>query len=289
MPKKKETKVETEEQETVEPTEEVVEVAEVAEEDVAVEAEVLEKPKKKAAKAEKPEVKKEAEARRVKRGKKYRNVVEQIEKGREYSLEDAIDLLKKTAVSKFDSSVEIHVNLNVDPSNADHQVRGSVLMPAGLGKDKKVAVVASVEKEKEAKDAGADFVGGQDIIEKIEKGWLGFDVLVATPDMMPHVGKIGKILGTKGLMPNPKVGTVTTDVAKAIKEIKKGRANYKIDKSGILHAGVGKVSFKNEDLAENIKTFMDAIHHAKPASMKGTFIKTIHLTTTMGPSVKLEK
>lgn len=229
------------------------------------------------------------QGRSKKHGKKYRSVSEMIEKEKEYSIEEAVELLKKTAVSKFDSSVEIHVNLNVDPSNADHQVRGSVLMPAGLGKEKKIAVIANVDKEKEAKEAGADIVGGQDLVERIEKGFLDFDVLVATPDMMQHVGKVGKILGTKGLMPNPKTGTVTPDVAKVVKEIKKGRSNYKIDKSGILHSPVGKVSFKSEDLIENINTYMDAIHHAKPASLKGTFIKSIHLATTMGPSVKITR
>jgi large subunit ribosomal protein L1 len=248
------------------------------------------KPKKTEAKAtKKTEPKEPKEKIDKKHGKKYRAIAEVVEKGKEYSIEEAVEILKQTAVTNFDSSVEIHVNLNVDPSNAEHQIRGSILMPAGLGRDKKVAVIASIDKEKEAKEAGADVVGSLDLVERIQKGFMDFDVVVATPDMMAQVGKIGKILGTKGLMPNPKTGTVTNDVAKVVKELKKGRANYKIDKSGILHSPVGKVSFKNEDLVSNITTYMDAIHHTKPANLKGTYIKTIYLTTTMGPSVKIQK
>jgi large subunit ribosomal protein L1 len=222
-------------------------------------------------------------------GKRYREVAKLVEKGKEYELDEAIELLKKTVASKFDSSVEIHVNLNVDLENPDHQIRGSVSLPSGSGKEKKVAVVCGPDKEKDAKAAGAETVGGQELIAKIEKGWLGFDVLVATPDMMGALGKIGKILGTKGLMPNPKTGTVTAEVGKIVTEIKKGKADYRVDKGGVIHSAVGKVSFKSEDLKANIETFMDAIHHAKPASAKGSFVKSVFLTTTMGPSVKLSE
>jgi large subunit ribosomal protein L1 len=220
-------------------------------------------------------------------GKKYMNVAKLVDKTKEYELAEAIEVLKKTATTKFDSSVEIHVNLNVDLTNPDQQVRGSVSLPAGIGKEKKVAVVCGPDKAKEAKDAGAEEVGGQELIEKIEKGWLGFDVLVASPDMMGQLAKLGKILGTKGLMPNPKTGTVSPEVGKAVTEIKKGKADYRVDKGGVIHASVGKVSFKEADLVTNVEAFMDAIHHAKPGSVKGTFIKSVHLSTTMGPGVKL--
>jgi len=245
---------------------------------------------KKVAKDEKPEVRTaKLTPKKFQHGKNHRKSVELIERGKDYSIDEAIVLIKKTSQTKFDSTVEIHVNLNVDPSSADHQVRGSVSLPAGLGKAKKVCAIVSADKEKEAKDAGAETVGGQDIIAKIEKGWLDFEVLVATPDMMGFIGKIGKTLGTKGLMPNPKSGTVTNDPGKVITDIKKGRAEYKIDKQGSLHSAVGKVSFKEEDLKKNLEIYLDAVHHAKPASLKGTFIKSIYLTTTMGPSIKLSK
>lgn len=264
----------------------------IAEEEVVEEVTEPEEPK---APVKKAPVK-EAQVKKVvltpkkyQHGKKYRAVEAEIERGKEYPLDEAIVLVKKTATTKFDSTVEVHVNLNVDPSNAEHQIRGSVLMPSGLGKEKKVCAVVNAEKEKEAKAAGAETVGGQEVIEKIEKGWLDFDVLVATPDMMGALGKIGKILGTKGLMPNPKTGTVTPDPAKVIGEIKKGRAEYKIDKAGSLHAAVGRVAFTDEQLKQNIEAFMDVIQHSKPASLKGTFIQSVYLTSTMGPSVKLEK
>lgn len=234
-------------------------------------------------KSVKPNVKKHVH------GKNYRKIEGLVEKGKEYSLDEAVELLKKTSVSKFDGSVEVHINLNIDPANADHQVRGSVALPAGSGRTKKVCVVCDAGKEKEAKDAGAETVGGQNIIDKIEKGWLDFDVLVATPDMMGALGKIGKILGTKGLMPNPKTGTVTQDVGRVVTEIKKGRAEYRADAQGIVHTVIGKVSFSAKDLKDNYVTLMDAIHHAKPASLKGTFIKSIYLTTTMGPGIKLSE
>lgn len=241
----------------------------------------LDKEPAKVHKSVKPNVKKHVH------GKKYRKIEGLVEKGKEYPLDEAIGLLKKTSVSKFDSSVEVHTNLNIDPANADHQVRGSVALPAGSGRTKKVCVVCGADKEKEAKDAGAETVGGQNIIDKIEKGWLDFDVLVATQNMMGALGKIGKILGTKGLMPNPKTGTVTQDVGKVVAEIKKGRAEYRADAQGIVHSVIGKVSFSEKDLKDNYETLMDAIHHAKPANLKGTFIKSIFLTTTMGPGIKL--
>lgn len=253
---------------------------------------VEEGPKEKAKKAKvKPAQEKKVvlTPKKYQHGKKYRAVEEKIEKGKEYPLEEAVTLLKKTATTKFDSSVEIHVNLNIDPSNADHQIRGSVSMPSGLGKEKRVCAVVSADKEKEAKAAGADTVGGQEVIDKIEKGWLDFDVLVATPDMMGALGKLGKILGTKGLMPNPKTGTVTPDPQKAIEDIKKGKAEYKIDKAGSLHAAIGKVSFTEPQLKTNIEALMDVIHHSKPSSVKGTFVKSVYLTSTMGPSVRIEK
>jgi len=250
---------------------------------VAEDAEVEAPAEEKVHKSHKPNVKKNPH------GKKYKAVEGLVDKNKEYELDEAIALLKKTATTKFDSSVEIHMNLNLDLTNPEQQIRGSVSMPAGLGKAKKVCAIVGPEKEKEAKDAGADTVGGQDVIEKIEKGWMDFDVVVATPDMMPQIGKIGKTLGTKGLMPNPKTGTVTPEPGKAITEIKKGKADYRVDKTGTVHAAVGKVSFDDAKLKENIETFIDAIHKAKPASAKGTYLVSIFLTTTMGPSVKLVK
>lgn len=222
-------------------------------------------------------------------GKKYREVAKLIEKSKEYSIDEALSLIKKTSQTNFDATVEIHVNLNIDPSNAEHQIRGSVALPSGLGKEKRVCVITNIDKEKEARDAGADTVGGQEIINKIEQGWLDFDVLVATPDTMGLIGKVGKILGTKGLMPNPKNGTVTNELAKTIAEIKKGRAEYKIDKQGSLHSAIGKVSMKEDDLKANLEAYLSAVSHSKPNSVKGVFIKSIYLSTTMGPSVKVQK
>lgn len=222
-------------------------------------------------------------------GKKYRKIEGLVEKGKEYTLDEAIMLLKKTSISKFDGAVEIHINLNIDPANSDHQIRGSVVLPAGVGKEKKVAAVVSSDKEKEAKEAGAETVGGQNIIDKIEKGWLDFDVLVATPDMMGALGKIGRTLGTKGLMPNPKSGTVTQEIAKAIKEIKGGKVEYRIDKQGIIHAVIGRVSFEDQAIKDNFQTLLTAVHNAKPVGIKGTFIKSVHLTSTMGPGIRLSE
>lgn len=279
MTKKKEEIVETEQLEEV-----VEESKEVTVDPLAGEPqEEVEEEKVKEHKSHKPNVRKNPH------GKKYRAVEGLIEKDKEYELEEAIALLKKTATTKFDSSVEVHMNLNLDLTNPEHQLRGSVSMPAGLGKNKKVCAIVGIDKQKEAKEAGAEEVGAQDIVEKIEKGWLDFDVVVATPDMMPHVGRIGKILGTKGLMPNPKTGTVTPDPAKAIKEIKKGKADYRVDKTGTVHAAVGKVSFDEAKIKENIEAFTSAVQQAKPNSAKGTFVTSIYLTTTMGPSVKIIK
>jgi large subunit ribosomal protein L1 len=256
------------------------------------EKEVKKVPKKaeKTAKAEKPakEAKVKLKKSEKKHSKKYREVVTLVERDKEYSVEEAIDLAKKTSTTKFDSSVEVHIKLNVDIRNSEQQVRGSVTLPAGTGKNKVVTAIVSPSKEKEAKDAGAENVGGEDLIAKIEKGWLDFDVVVATPDMMPKLGKIGKILGTKGLMPNPKTGTVTNDVAKVIKDIKKGMVEYRPDVTGIVHVTIGKVSFAEKDLQENYKTLLDAITKARPSGVKGTYIKGISIATTMGPGIKVQ-
>lgn len=260
--------------------EEAIEKEEKEAEKVEEKEEEVEEPKKEH-KSVKPNVKKHAH------GKKYREVAKLVEKGKEYELDEAVALLKKTSNTKYDSTVEIHVNLNVDLTDSEQQVRGSVSLPAGSGQGKKIAVVCGSDKEKEAKAAGADTVGGQELIDKIEKGWLDFNVLVATPDMMGALGKIGKILGTKGLMPNPKTGTVTTEIEKTVGEIKKGKADFRLDKGGVVHSAVGKVSFKEEDIKANIGAFLTAIHNAKPQGVKGTFVKSVFLTTTMGPGIKL--
>lgn len=238
---------------------------------------------KKAAKPAKNKLKKSEK----KYARKYREAVALVEKTKEYTVNEAIDLMKKTSTTKFDSSIEIHVKLNIDVQNSEQQVRGSVVLPAGTGKTKKVLAIVGNAKEAEAKKAGADFVGGEELIAKIEKGWMEFEVVVATPDMMPKLGKIGKILGTKGLMPNPKVGTVTNDIAKVVEGIKKGMVEYRPDKTGAIHTVIGKVSFTEKDLETNYNALMDAIIKAKPSGVKGTYIKGISLATTMGPGVKI--
>ncbi len=221
-----------------------------------------------------------------KHSKKYRQAKELVEAGKEYSANEAMELAKKTSATKFDASIEIHVRLGVNPVAADQQVRGTVVLPHGTGKTKKIAVVCGTDKEKEAKAAGADKVG-ESLIAEIEKGKLDFDILVATPDMMPKLGKVGKILGTKGLMPNPKAGTVTAEVGNAVKELKAGRVEFRVDKNGIVHQVIGKVSFDQKKLEENFETFLGALKNAKPSGAKGTYVLSVTLATTMGPGIKI--
>ena len=224
----------------------------------------------------------------MKRGKKYNEVVKLVDKQALYDLSDAIDLVGKTSVTKFDGTVEAHIRLGVDSRHADQQVRGAVVLPHGTGKTVRVLVFAKGEKAEEALAAGADFVGAEDLIPKIQnENWFGFDVAVATPDMMGVVGRLGRVLGPKGLMPNPKAGTVTMDVTKAINDIKAGKIEYRLDKTNIIHVPVGKVSFGSEKLAENFQTLMSAIIKAKPAAAKGQYLKSVVLSTTMGPGIKV--
>ncbi len=222
------------------------------------------------------------------RGKSYLEVRKNVEPGMRYSLSEAVDLAVSGARAKFDETVEVAARLGVNPKHADQMVRGGVVLPHGLGKDVSVLVFAKGEKEKEAIDAGADFTGSDELIEKIQGGWLAFDRVVATPDMMGKVGKLGKILGPRGLMPNPKVGTVTFDVAGAVKELKAGKVEFRVEKAGIVHSPVGKVSFGVEKLTENILALIETIIKLKPTSSKGTYLKTISLSTTMGPGVKVD-
>jgi large subunit ribosomal protein L1 len=222
------------------------------------------------------------------KGKDFLKVKEQIEPGKRYTLQEAIDLSISTARAKFDETVDTAIRLGVNPAHADQMVRGSVVLPHGLGKTVRVLVFAKGEKEKEALEAGADVVGGDDLIEKIKGGWLEFDKAVATPDMMGSVGKIGKILGPRGLMPNPKVGTVTFDVAKAVEELKAGKVEFRVEKAGIVHSPVGKVSFGAEKLKDNIAALLETIIKLKPASSKGVYMKSIAISTTMGPGIKVD-
>lgn len=225
----------------------------------------------------------------MKKSKKYVEAASKIEKGASYTKEEAIKLVKETSVTKFDSSVEISMRLNLDTKKADQQLRGAIVLPNGTGKTKKVLVLAKGPKATEAKEAGADFVGDVDMIEKIEKeNWFDFDTLIATPDMMPALGKIGKILGPKGLMPNPKTGTVTMDVKKAIEDVKKGRVEYRTDTYGNVHALIGKVSFTNDALLENLNAFVNVILKAKPSVVKGAYVKNVTISSTMGPGIKLD-
>ena len=204
-----------------------------------------------------------------------------------YDIDEAVKLVKEAASAKFDETVEVAFNLNINPKYADQQLRGATVLPAGTGKSKKVLVFAKDHKEDEAKAAGADYVGGKELADKIMQGWMDFDVVVATPDMMAVVGRLGRVLGPKGLMPNPKVGTVTMDVTKAVNDIKAGKIEYRLDKANIIHVPVGKASFTEEQLSENFNALMDAIVKAKPATLKGQYLKSVTLTTTMGPGVKV--
>jgi len=223
----------------------------------------------------------------VKVPKRRRELLKNVEQGKPHPLQEAVDLVKKNATAKFDETVELHVNLGVDAKKTDQQVRGVTVLPKGLGKSQRVVVVTKGEKVKEAEAAGADAIGDADLIEKISKGWLDFDVLVASPDVMKDLSKLGKVLGPKGLMPNPKAGTVTFDIGKTVSELKSGRIEFKLDDSGNLHAPVGKASFQGKDLAENITTVMNAIQAAKPATAKGIYIRSVTVTSTMGVGVRL--
>ena len=225
-----------------------------------------------------------------KHGKKYVEASKKIDKNKLYSVDEAISLVKETSVTNFDSTVEVAIKLNIDAKKSDQNLRGSFVLPNGTGKKKRVLVIAKGEAATKAKEAGADYVGDKDMIDKIShENWFDFDVIVATPDMMPELGKIGKVLGPKGLMPNPKTGTVTTDVVKAIEDINKGMVQYKNDSYGNIHTIIGKVSFDNAKLAENLNYVVTTVAKAKPASVKGVFINSITITSTMGPGIKIDK
>ena len=224
----------------------------------------------------------------MKRGKKYVEAAKAIDRGTLYDVADAVALVKKTAVAKFDETIEAHIRTGCDGRHADQQIRGAVVLPHGTGKKVRILVFAKDAKAEEAKAAGADFVGGDELIPKIQnENWFEFDVVVATPDMMGVVGRLGRVLGPKGLIPNPKAGTVTMDVTKAIQDIKAGKIEYRLDKTNIIHVPVGKASFTEEQLADNFQTLIDAINKAKPAALKGQYLKTVTLTSTMGPGVKI--
>jgi large subunit ribosomal protein L1 len=223
----------------------------------------------------------------AKHGKKFTAAEAQVQ-DRPYSIEEAIPLLQKVKYAKFDETVELALRLGVDPKHADQMVRGTVVLPHGLGKSKKVLVIAGADKQKEASDAGADHVGGEELVEKITGGWMDFDAVVATPDMMRAVGRLGKVLGPRGLMPNPKTGTVTPDVRKAVQEIKAGKVEFRVDKTGIIHAPVGKTSFATENLVANAHALVDSIVKAKPAAAKGKYLKSVTMSSTMGPGIAID-
>ncbi|HHW79527.1 MAG TPA: 50S ribosomal protein L1 [Acholeplasmataceae bacterium] len=223
----------------------------------------------------------------MKRGKKYLEAAAKIDKETRYPILDAVKLVKETSIVKFDATVEVAFRLNLDPRKAEQNLRGAIVLPHGIGKEQKVVVIAQGEKAKEAEQAGADFVGDADLIKKISDGWFDFDVIVATPDMMAQLGRLGRVLGPKGLMPNPKTGTVTLDVATAVKEIKAGKVEYRVDKVGNIHSSVGKVSFTEQQLAENIFTLYERLVQIKPSTVKGTYIRNVSAASTMGPGVKI--
>ena len=218
-------------------------------------------------------------------GKKYAEAAKLVDRSKSYSIEEAVALAKQTNYAKFDASVEVSFRLNVDPRHADQQIRGAMVLPNGTGKSQKVLVITQGAKEQEAKDAGADFVGGKEMLDEIQKGWFGFDVIVATPDMMGQLGRLGRVLGPKGLMPNPKTGTVTMDIAKAVEDIKKGKVEYRVDKEGNINLMIGKTSFEDQALVENFKAIYSTIAKARPAAVKGTYIKNLVLSKTMGPGI----
>ncbi len=223
-----------------------------------------------------------------KHGKKYVEAIQKVDKAKLYTKEEAVKLVKETSTTKFDGSVEVALRLNLDTKKADQQLRGAIVLPHGTGKTKRVLVIAKGEQAKKATEAGADYVGDTDMLQKIEKeNWFDFDVMIATPDMMPLLGKLGRVLGPKGLMPNPKTGTVTTDVAKAVSEVKAGRVEYRTDSFGNVHGIIGKVSFTEEQLVENLNAFVAAILKVKPATVKGDYIKNVSVTSTMGPGIKI--
>ena len=222
------------------------------------------------------------------RGKKYQAARAQVAPNRSYTIEDAVPLVQKVKFAKFDETVELTMRLGVDPKHADQMVRGTVVLPHGLGKTKRVLAIAGGEKQREAQDAGADIVAGEEVVEKILGGWVDFDAVVATPDMMRAVGRLGKVLGPRGLMPNPKTGTVSVDISRAVKEIKAGKVEFRVDKSGIIHAPVGKSSFASESLIANTHALLDSVVKAKPAAAKGKYLKSVTLSSTMGPGVRID-
>jgi large subunit ribosomal protein L1 len=225
----------------------------------------------------------------AKKSKKMQEALKKVDTTKAYSVEEAVALAKDTNIAKFDATVEVAYKLNVDPKKADQQIRGAVVLPNGTGKTQSVLVFAKGEKAKEAEAAGADFVGDDDMVQKIQGGWFDFDVVVATPDMMATVGKLGRVLGPKGLMPNPKTGTVTMDVTKAVNEVKAGKVTYRVDKAGNIHVPIGKVSFDNEKLIENFNTIHEVLQKAKPSTAKGQYIKNISVTTTFGPGIHVDQ